>query len=210
MGGYGSGRPGHRAKTSEMRPLDVNKMHRSGVFDVGRMGGWQWTQDGEKVASISYVMEDRGLRLKYTSDSYWHGKEHINYVVPILHRACHYGGTRPYFLCPGVVNGWHCGRTVAKLYGGRYFLCRHCHNLAYHSQSEELHDRLLRRANKKRMALGGEPGTASELPERPKGMWRRTYEREIDDILEAERAADAHFVAWMMCRFGSSDIHSIL
>jgi hypothetical protein len=39
---------------------------------------------------------------------------------------------RPYFVCPGVVNGTACGRRVAKLYGpGRYFVCRHCYRLAY-------------------------------------------------------------------------------
>ena len=210
MGGGGSGRTAYKSKTGDMRSLDVNKMHRSGVFEVGRWGGWQWTQDGEKVASIGYTMEERVLRLKYTSDSYWHGKEDIDYVVPILLRLCNYGGTRPYFLCPGLVNGRHCGRMVAKLYGGRYFLCRHCHNLAYYSQSEEPCDRLLRKANKKRMTLGGEPGTDEWLPERPKGMWQRTYEREIEAIEEAERLADAHFMVWIMRRFGTSDVYSIL
>jgi hypothetical protein len=210
MGGFGSGRPTYRSKTGDMRSLDVNKMHRSGVFEEGRVGGWQWTLDGEKVASIGYTMEAHGIRLRYTSDSYWHGKEDINYVVPIIRRPCRYGGTRPYFRCPGIVRGRHCGRTVAKLYGGRYFLCRHCHNLAYYSQSETPQDRLLRKANKKRMALGGEPGTSSLLPMRPIGMWHRTYEREIEAILEAEEMADRQFMAWMMRRFGTSDVYSIL
>ena len=210
MGGYGSGRTAYKMKTGDMRSLDVNKMHRSGVFNVGQVGGWQWLEDGEKVASIGYTMEAHGIRLRYTSDSYWHGKEDMSYVVPIIRRPCRFGGTRPYFRCPGVVNGRFCGRTVAKLYGGRYFLCRHCHNLAYYSQSEEPRDRLLRKANKKRVALGGEPGTASWLPERPKGMWHRTYEREIEAIEKSEQLADAHFMVWMMRRFGTPDLDSIL
>ncbi len=109
-----------------------------------------------------------------------------------------------------MVNGKHCGRTVAKLYGGRLFLCRHCHNLSYYSQSEEPRDRHLRKANKKRMALGGEPGTDEWLPERPKGMWHRTYEREIGAILEAERLSDAYFWVWMLQRFGTTDINKVL
>lgn len=209
MGGYGSGRPAYRDKAEDFRTLDVNKMHRSGVFHVGRRGGWQWTVDGEQVASISYAMELAGLRLKYSCASFWHGKEDIDYLVPIIRRPCRFGGSRPYFKCPGVKNGRYCGRKVAKLYGGRYFLCRHCLNLAYRSQSEEPRDRLLRKANKKRMALGGEPGTEEMLPKRPKGMWNRTYEREIEAILKAEDLADAHLDTWLLRRFGTTDIRSL-
>jgi hypothetical protein len=61
--------------------------------------------------------------------------------------------------------------------GGRYFLCRHCYKVAYTSQSEPRYDRMLRRANKLRTALGGEPGTAYFIAPKPKGMWQQTYEK---------------------------------
>ena len=115
--------------------------------------------------------------------------------VPIVRVPCRFGGTRPYFICPGVVNGIPCGRRVAKLYGpGRYFLCRHCCRLAYSSQSEGEWDRALRRANTIRMRLGGDPGMAAAFPDRPKGMWRRTYERLCHDAFEAEMVAEEAFV----------------
>jgi len=108
---------------------------------------------------------------------------------------CTYGGTRPYFRCPGVVNGRQCQRRVAKLFaGGRYFLCRHCYSLAYASQSEDRHDRLLRRANKRRVALGGEPGTAYGIASRPKGMWQSTYERARLEIGWCEDQANVEFI----------------
>src|ERR1700729_3074598 len=110
---------------------------------------------------------------------------------------CRFGGARPYFACPSVVNGIACRRRVTKLYGpGRYFLCRHCYRLVHASQSEGGLDRTLRRANAIRQRLGGDPGMAAPFPPRPKGMWRRTYERlrrrtfEIE--MRAEEAMDLH------------------
>jgi hypothetical protein len=83
---------------------------------------------------------------------------------------------------------------VAKLHGpGRYFLCRHCYRLGHASQIEDLWDRVLRRANKVRQRLGGEPGMAAPFPARPKGMWQRTYERLRKRIFEAEMRADEAF-----------------
>jgi hypothetical protein len=104
---------------------------------------------------------------------------------------CRFGGARPYFVCPGIAGGIACCRRVAKLYaGGRYFLCRHCYQLAYASQREDRYDRASRRANNIRRRLGGEPGTASAFPARPKGMHRQTYERLQSAVPDAEILAE--------------------
>jgi hypothetical protein len=96
-----------------------------------------------------------------------------------------------HFVCPGVVNGIVCSCWVTKLYGaGRYFLCRHCYRLAYASQREDRYDRALRRANKIRTRLGGEPGAASVFPARPKGMHHRTHEALRSAVLNAEIQAE--------------------
>jgi hypothetical protein len=51
---------------------------------------------------------------------------------------CHFGGARPWFVCPGIMRGVACRRRVGKLYGaGRYFLCRHCYRLGHASQRED-------------------------------------------------------------------------
>jgi hypothetical protein len=78
---------------------------------------------------------------------------------------------------------------------GRYFLCRHCYNVAYASQSEPRYDRMLRRANKLRMALGGEPGTAYWIAPKPKGMWHRTYQRKQFEIEWCEDQANQAFLS---------------
>ena len=197
MGGFGSGRPsGYGRDTVEgCRSIDVNRLHREGCLRPGWSGGWKWTRDGEKVASITMrAVEDR-LHISYRVRIGGGDWEDVEETICIVRVPCRFGGTRPYIICPGVVNGIPCGRRVVKLHGqGRCFLCRHCYRLAHASQSEGMWDRALRRANKIRMRVGGEPGMAPPFPPRPKGMWRRTYERLREEVYEAERFADEAFL----------------
>lgn len=196
MGGYGSGRTSYRQKADHYRSLDVNKMHKAGALKPNALGGWQWTQDGEQIASINYGMSGAGLVLNYRvrqNEADW---ESVIETVGLTYEKCHHGGERPYFRCPGLINGVACHRRVVKLYlGGKYFLCRHCYNLAYTSQSEERYDRMLRRANKLRMALGGQPGTANWIARKPKGMWHRTYQRKVNEINWCEYHANLQFIS---------------
>ncbi|WP_138935920.1 hypothetical protein [Roseovarius arcticus] len=194
MGGYGSGRLSYRQKAEDCRSLDVNRFHRDGCLRPGRQGNWVWSRDGEEVGRIGYKAKGGRLVLDYRVRQYGGDWEPITETIRITYADCNYGNVRPYFMCPGVVNGRHCGRRVGKLFsGGRYFLCRHCYNVSYSSQSEARYDRALRRANKTRMALGGEPGTASWIAPKPKGMWQRTYERRCEQIESDESEADHLF-----------------
>ena len=192
MGGFGSGRPASGRNTVEgSRSLDLLKLHRAGCLKPGWAGAWQWTQDGERVAWIGLRAEERRLVLTYRYRRGGGEWEDIEEPVPLAWQPCRFGGRRPYFLCPGVVNGTACLRRVLKLCGtGKYFLCRHCYRLSYSSQHEDRFDRALRRANRIRKRLGGEPSTAAPFPERPKGMHHRTYDRLMAQIFEAEELAD--------------------
>lgn len=211
MGGYGSGRPGWRPKAEQFRSIDVARLRKAGVLKAGYFGGWQWTVDGEKVASISMRAEAGRLILIYRIRPGGEAWESVEEPITLTETTCHYGGTRPWFLCPGLRNGRWCGKRVGKLYlGRRYFVCRHCLKLAYSSQSEEPMHRHNRRADKLRMALGGEPGTASLPPRKPKGMHWRTYWRKMDEIDEADAAGDLAFTLWALQRFPGMKLDDLL
>jgi hypothetical protein len=193
LGGYGSGRlsGSGRDKVEDHRSIDVNDLQRKGCLKPGWSGSWEWTSDEERVAWIDLRAGEDLLRLSYSVSIHGGDREQVKEAVRLAHVSCRFGGTRPYFICPGLANGSACARRVTKLYGaGRYFLCRRCHQLAYASQGEGASDRSLRRANKVRERLGGDPGMAAEFPPRPKGVWRRTYERLRKQAFDAEMRSD--------------------
>lgn len=211
MGGYGSGRTGGKGKAEHYRNLDVNRLHREGLLKPGRCSSWQWLVDGERVASISMQAETGRLVLNYRIKTNGIDWQDIAEPVVLTDTPCPYGGSRPWFLCPGSRNGRWCARRVGKLYlGQRYFLCRQCLRLAYACQSEERHYRTMRQADKRRVALGGEPGTAALPPRKPKGMHWKTYIRVMDAIDTYDAMGDMAFVAWVGRRFPNMPIREFL
>ena len=196
MGGFGSGPPSGsgRGKVDECRSIDVSRLHKEGCLQPGWSGGWQWTNNEERVAWINLRAAADCVHLSYRvriGDGEW---ENVDETVRIVRVPCRFGGSRAYFVCPGVVNGITCGRRVAKLYGpSRYFLCRQCYRLVNASQSESEWDRAIRRTRKIRQRFRGDPNIDAPFPKKPKGMWRRTYERLHERALKAEMAADEAF-----------------
>lgn len=189
MGGFGSGRPpGSGRDTVEgCRSIDANRLQHHGCLRAGWSGGWQWTADGEQVASINLRADADRLHLTYRARLGGGEWENVTETVRIVRTPCRFGGLRSYFICPGVVRGIACRRRVVKLHGpGRFFLCRLCYCLAYASQSEDTCGRRLRRARKIRQRLGNDLGPDDPLPPKPLGMWRRTYERLTEQALDAD------------------------
>jgi hypothetical protein len=175
MGGVGSGRHwqfGAKDTTEDYRSIDVRRWKRDGLLHPGQAFGWQWSRHGEVVASIRVRTEPDRVILTYRHRSGGEDWKAGNYPVYLGWTDCHFGGQRPWFLCPA--RG--CGRLVALLYGGGIFACRHCHELAYPSQRENMGDRAARKADRIREKLGWEPGILNGQGGRPKGMHWSTFE----------------------------------
>lgn len=173
MGGYSSGRHGGKRTTNDMHVLDIRKIARAGLLQPGCSFSWQWTRGGEKIASIGLRTETDRVTLIYRSRSNGGDWEDMNYPVRLTWTDCNYGGQRAWWLCPAV----GCGQRVAVLFGGKVYACRHCHQLAYSTQRENLDDRATGRANKIRDRLKWEPGILNGHGIKPKGMHSRTYQR---------------------------------
>jgi hypothetical protein len=64
MGGFGSTRwnwSGTKDAGEANPSLDINRLNRAGCLRPGYRGGWEWTRDGEQVASLRFWREAKGL-----------------------------------------------------------------------------------------------------------------------------------------------------
>ncbi len=188
MGGIGSGnryRYGTKNTVEGRTSLDVNRWACDGYLSPGRSFSWQWTWGDGSKSSINVRVESAwSIRLIYRTRS---GGEvdwtDVDYSIQLERTPCRFGGERTWFRC----SGRGCGRRVAKLYcAGRYYVCRHCGDLAYSSQREDAATRALSRANRLRRKINPASYLADIFPDKPKGMHRRTYAR----LAHAALAAD--------------------
>lgn len=181
MGGWGSGRSGGRPTADAALRIDIAWMLRTGLARAGShiSGTLRWTCRGEPSGNISYSCDmrdpaDASMELRFTVTTRSTGDKR-DYVqrVPLSFTTPHYGGKRWWMHCP--VNG----RRVAKLYcpsGGDTFASREAWRLGYHIQRVAPRDRAFERLFSLQKKLGSEQGCDAWL-RRPKGMWRRTFER---------------------------------
>jgi len=183
MGGRGSGRQyrlGSRDTVERCHSIDVRQYHRGGWLVSGRQFQTKWSNgQGAETGRIGISVGDNHIRLQYRSqargEEQWHD---VDELVNLTWTPCHFGGQRPWFQCPGVVNGIPCKRRVAKLYsGGRYYFCRQCYNLTYESRRESEAFRLISKVQKIRMRLGGTANLSERFPAKPKHMHWNTYNK---------------------------------
>lgn len=144
MGGPGSGswyrRGTAKRRVEQCDDLDTAFLRQEGWLRPGTVstGPVIWTHTPGGTASpitLTTDLSDRDnplARLSYTLSG-----EALNYPVELVTTCPQFGGVRWWFLCPFRSGNEPCGRRVRKLYlSGRYFACRHCHDLTYKSRQE--------------------------------------------------------------------------
>jgi hypothetical protein len=196
VGGPGSGN--HEARwdakpsTASCNRFDLASLHRGGWLRPGATGTTTWSRGERAPSAIGWTVAGENGTAAALDLRYAVGGEAIADRVPLTWTPCRFGGRRPWFVCPG--DG--CGRRAAVLYGGRSFLCRRCHGLAYESTRKGAGDRATRKVQKIRARLGGSANLLTPFPPKPKGMHWRTYERLAAEAEAAEGGRHAAFEAW--------------
>lgn len=174
MGGYGSGRRwSSKSTTDDHLRLRIGYLYCNGWLREGASSVLQWKSKGEAIASIGIYACAGQITLKYRHQRAGEDWQSLEYPVWVDFTVCNYGGTRPWFCCPG--RG--CSRRVAILYCSRFFVCRRCLQLVYESQRESPAYRQLSKAQAIRQKLGGSGSMMDFFPLKPKGMHWSTYRR---------------------------------
>ena len=198
MGGSGSGRMlrwGTKSKTESQHRIDIRWLKKQKYLNPGVAGLMSWSNRGEKTGSINFHMEELKMILNYRHKPRGGEWEDVEQAISFDRTPCNYGGYRKWFLCP------RCNKRVAILYGaGKYFFCRHCYQLTYNSCNEFPLQRILDKSYKIKKRLGGEPGLSSLVPDRPKGMHHKTYNRMKAEIYQLEHRCNMGMLEkWGFC-----------
>jgi len=169
--------------------IDINRLIKKGYITEQKLSlVWTWSRRrGE--SSVGLTISRVGMNLSYTTAQ---GKN-IDYFVPLTYTQTRFG-ERPWFSCP------KCGSKAAKLYfKDTHFLCRHCQQLSYNSQSEARCINLVERVRKIRRTLGIKEMAVNcstrLLANRPRYMHKSTYNNLLDKAEQLELMASADFSA---------------
>lgn len=215
MGGFGSGRNEYATTPTveECCQIDADDL----IEGIGHPGNAyatrEWDPERYPTVELAVHFEATGdadrtthVELEYSVDPVRGESFDENHPVRLEYTEPNFGGVRPWFRCPGVVDGDPCKSRVRKLYlpnGGRYWLCRECYDLGYRSsrtsgddlkQAELRYRRAFAKADAKDRRP--HPNQSPYLPERPKGTHYDTF----DDLLADVRAAREEYHERMIDR----------
>mgnify|MGYP001137685933 CR=1 FL=1 len=199
MGGYGSGRQHGRPIAEHCLRIDLAWMMRQGLAREGRNipGTLNWTCRGSPSGSIGYraIIDEAGrerLELDYTQGK-GDDAEQVTQTIAIRFTEPNYGGKRWWMICP------YRNIRVGLLYfppGGGRFASRAAWQLGDQSQRDGPRDKPFERLFRLQKKLGSEPGWGN-YPRRPKGIWRRTYERHLEAYYDLDNECSAEMMAVM-------------
>jgi hypothetical protein len=193
MGSIHSGRRDGKRLVEDCLTLDLAWLMRLGPIGDGQagIGEIHWRVVGEPVRSAQFRLDLRNLdsaRLTLCNDT-------INQTIALVAVKQNFGGLRWWMRC--AVTGER-ARTLHLSPGGNCFASRKALGLAYRVERLARFDRPFEKLFRVQRRLGGVQGLAMGL-ERPKGMWRRTYARNVTRLDQCDLAC-AHQIAALMKR----------
>lgn len=176
---------------NETRRVDIRFMRKQGMLKAGYSGTLSWTCRNESNGGINFTCDEDFLILSFQSCRNGGEWEPVKQKIFFDTTPCNYGGTRKWFLCPG------CNRRVGilsgqwKLFCGQWklFLCRHCCDLSYISQSQCKLDRQISQKHKlgRRIFEDYENGNGWQ---KKKWMHQKTFELLKDRYYELDSLID--------------------
>jgi hypothetical protein len=138
MGGYGSTRWSTtvtRVSTERLLKLDVRALGRAGALKPGVAAKVTWGNGVELSLEVRPEWPDR-LKVEYVVHEPRGSGRPMGEAIPLVTSACHFGGSRVWFACPGCAS-----RCAVLFYLAGRFRCRSCHQLAYGSTRRSVNRR---------------------------------------------------------------------
>jgi hypothetical protein len=195
MGGFGSGRHPSRVAIEDSLRLDLSGLiRRKRVFPGAYCAGsliWTVSDTGRRIGFFDYE-----ANLVHPAHAYvrLHQRENDllpDYRVRIEQAPCRFGGSRWWWICPLTSLR---ANTLYLPPGATTFACRKAYCLAYPSERENRLDSTYSRQQRVSQKLGCKYiGFGEPLPDRPRGMHHRTYERLLAELHTAMDAYEAAF-----------------
>lgn len=169
MGGYNSGGGRGAMRQGHFWDLDIAVLKRLDMLRPGYQKSLVWSTNGEERARVQVECHGDHLILNYKSRQRGGEWEPIRDCIQLTYTYPNYGGRRAWFICPS------CNKRKRVLWGRTYYRCAKCYGMTHDSQYEDRASRLLDRAQKIKIKLGGEVSCFEPFPPKPKGMHWRTY-----------------------------------
>ena len=191
MGSINSGRRDGKPLVEDCLTLDLAWLMRLGPIKLGMSGGGvkTWSIDGQCVSAIRFQLDLRQvdtacLILNYDLALPNAQSRAVCQKISLTSTVPNFGGRRWWMLCPVT------GARVRKLYlapHGDRFASRNAIGLGYRVERLNHFDRPFEKLFRLQRKLGCPAGLGAAL-DRPKGMWKRSYDRHLSHFANIELA----------------------
>jgi hypothetical protein len=188
MGSSLSGRRNGKPLVEDCISIDLARVMRLGPIRGGQAGSGElhWSIEGQRIVSIKFRLDLRDtekplLMLLFSAPDGRPSRQ----TITLTATPQRLGGSRWWMVCPEM------GKRVRTLHlapGRDRFASREALGLAYRVERMDQFDRSFEKLFRVQRRLGQPQGLAFGL-ERPKGMWRHTFNRHLAALERHENAS---------------------